>query len=171
MVYEKLKMIPTNVKILIFFGVFLLCALGSYLFFEDTKLLEKRIFSRQKELFLTLQLRDSYESKKHVPERTTVKPIDQSTLSLALIEDMVGKTFTGGRLTQLQPLTAKEGKGDHRSSVEIKVSGAPLNEVVLFVRAAENSGFQIGKMRLSLPANNPMALDMQAIIVERRSHG
>jgi hypothetical protein len=163
--------IPENIKVISFCGIFLLSGLLSFLFFEDTKLIEKRIFLRQKDLSLTLQLRDSYESKKKVLEKSTLRSKDQSSLSLSVIEDMAGKTFIGGRLTQLQPVTSKENKGERRAAIELRITGAPLNEVVSFVKVAEDSGYRISKIKLSLPSANQAALDMQITIVERRTRG
>jgi hypothetical protein len=170
-IYSWFCNIPKNVKIILFCGIFVISGLLSYMFYQDTKLIEKRISSRQKELLLSLQLRDSYESKKRLSDRSLVRANDQSPLSLALIEDVVGKTFLGGKLIQLQPVTSKEIRGERKTAVEVKISGAPLNEVITFVKTTENSGFQIGKIRLSSPATNPMALDMQITIVERRIRG
>jgi hypothetical protein len=170
-IYTWFKEIPRNIKIITFCGIFLLSGLLSFLFFEDTKLIEKRIFSRQRDLSLALQLRDSYELKKRVLEKSSAKSTDQSPLSLSTIEDMIAKAFIGGRLIQLQPVTSKENKIDRRMAIDIRISGAPLNEVISFVKAAENSGFRISKIRLSLPSNNPIALDMQVTITERRARG
>jgi hypothetical protein len=170
-IYSWFREIPENIKIIAFCGIFLLSGFLSFLFFEDTKLIEKKIFLRQKELSLTLQLRDAYELKKRVLEKATVRSVDQSPLSLSALEDMIGKTFIGGRLMQLQPVTSKEGKGERRAAIDVRISGAPLNEVVSFMKVTETSGYRISKITLSLPSTNPMALDMQFTITERRARG
>jgi hypothetical protein len=165
------RKIPSNTKILACCGVFLLSGLISYFFYEDTKFIEKRILSKQKDLALTIQLRDLYESRKQALERPNFKATIQLPLSLTIVEEMVGKIFIGGRLVQLQSTTTKELKGARKAAVEVKVTGAPLNEVTSFIELSENSGFQISRLRLSLPSSNPMALDMHATIVERRNRG
>jgi hypothetical protein len=168
---SRLAAIPERVYVVIFFGIFLVAALSAYFIREDTDLLEKQIHSRQKDLSRVLLLRDSYESKKHESERSVPGTADSRGLSLALVEETVAKSFVGGSLLALQPSTAKEEKGSKRMAVEVKVAGAALGEIVSFVKATESSGFRVEKLRLSLPASNPSALDMQATITERRSHG
>ena len=117
-----------------------------------------------------LQLRDVYETKKHEPERNTLGKPDNKGLSLALVEDIVTKSFVGGTLTSLQPSTDKEN-GSAQTAVEVKVTGAAVGEVVAFTKAVENAGLRIEKLNLSLPASNPMVLDMQATLEEGRTHG
>jgi hypothetical protein len=56
-------------------------------------------------------------------------------------------------------------------AVDVKVTGAPLGEVISFVKSADNFGLYVSKLRLSTPAANPTSVDMQATIVERRSNG
>jgi hypothetical protein len=168
---ERFDTIPHNVRILFFCGIFLIALAVTYSFFEEARMLEKRISSKQRDLVQLLQLRDYYEAKRHAVEKSPFRKPEQQRLSLTVIEDMVGRTFIGGHLSQLQPVTAKEGKMDRRAAVDVKVTGAPLGEVIAFVQAAENAGFQIGRIRLSLPAANPTALDIQATVMERRTHG
>jgi hypothetical protein len=155
--------------VVVFLGIFAITALSTYFLHEDTVLLEKQIASRQKDVGIMLQLRNSYEMKKRAFEKTP-KGAEQQSLSLAAIEEMVAKSFVGGKLASLQPTTAKE-KGPQKMSVEVKITGAPLGEVISFMKAAENSGLVVGRLRLSLPDANPMALDVQATITDRRSHG
>jgi hypothetical protein len=168
---SNFDVVPHNVKVLVLLGLFLISTLITYFLSEDTALIEKRISSKQKDLALVLQLRDSYETKKRVADKGVVRRADQPALSLGTLEDMVSKSFVGGHLAQLQPVASKEGKGDRRVAVDVKVTGAPLGEVISFVRAAEDAGFIVRRLRLSLPAANPMALDMQATVMERRSRG
>jgi len=168
---SRLAAIPERVYVVIFFGIFLVAALSAYFIREDADLLEKQIHSRQRDLSRVLLLRDAYENKKHESERSAPGTADSRALSLALVEETVAKSFVGGSLLALQPATTKEEKGSKRMAVEVKVAGAALGEVVSFVKALESAGFRVEKLRLSLPASNPSALDMQATITERRSHG
>jgi hypothetical protein len=170
-IFRRLAAVPERVYVVIFFGIFLVAALSAYFIREDTDLLEKQIHSRQKDLSQVLLLRDSYESRKRDSERYVPRAADNRGLSLALIEETAAKSFVGGSLLALQPSTTKEEKGSRRMAVEIKVGGAALGEIVSFVKATESSGFRVEKLRLSLPASNPSALDMQATITERRSRG
>jgi hypothetical protein len=165
-----LKAIPANVYVLVFVGIFAVTALFAYFIREDTLMLEKRILSRQKEVGAALQLRDSYEMKRRSFEGPAAKGAEQPAMSLAVIEELVAKSFAGGKLVSLQPTTTKE-KGRQRISVDLKIAGAPLGEVVSFVKAAEGAGLLVARLRLSLPEANPMTLDVQATLTERFSNG
>jgi len=163
--------IPERIYVLIFFAIFLVAGLSAYFIREDTDLLEKQIYAKQRDLAQVLILRDSYETKKRESDRSVTKPADDRGISLALVEQTVAKSFVGGNLVTLQPSMTKEEKGGKHTDVEIRVAGAALGEVVSFVKATESSGLHVEKLRLSLPAGNPSALDVQATITERRSHG
>lgn len=163
--------LPPNIYVLLFLGIFLLAALFTYFLREDTLLLERRIVSRQKALVTTVQLRDSYETKRRAFERLAPDRNDQRAMSLTLIEEIIAKSFVGGSLASLQPTTTKGDRGGQRMAIEIKVVGAPLGEIVSFIKATENTGLRVGKLRLSLPAANPVTLDMQATVVERHVRG
>ena len=163
--------IPERVYVVIFSGIFLVAGLWTYFIREDTDLLEKQIYSSQRDLAQVLLLRDSYETKKRESDRSVTKPADDKGISLALVEQTAAKSFVGGNLVSLQPSTVKGEKASKRLVVEIKVSGAALGEVVSFVKATESSGLYVEKLRLSLAAANPSALDVQATITERHSHG
>jgi len=163
--------IPERIYVVIFSGIFVVAALSAYFIREDTDILEKQIYAKQKDLAQVLILRDSYESKKRESDRSVTKPADDKGISLALVEETTAKSFVGGNLVSLQPSTTKEEKGSKRTVVEIRVAGVALGEVVSFVKATESSGLHVEKLRLSLAAANPSALDMQATITERRSHG
>jgi hypothetical protein len=169
--FDRLAAVPEKIYLLLFSGVFLVTAIFSYFTWQDTVLLEGRISARQRDLAEVLQLRDAYETKKHEADPHVLRKPDTPAISLALVEGMVTKSFVGGILTALQPATGKEEKGNKQMTIEVKVSGAALGEIVAFVKAAESSGLRIEKLHLSLPASNPTALDMQATIAERRSHG
>jgi hypothetical protein len=169
--HKRFMALPTNICILVFSGVFLLTALFTYFLHEDTLLLERRIASRQKDLGTVIQLRDSYETKRQAFEKYAPDRSDQRGMSLAVMEAIVAKSFVGGSLASLQPTTTKEDRGGQRMAIDIKVVGAPLSEIVSFIKATENTGLRVGRLRLSLPAANPSTLDMQATVVERRVHG
>jgi hypothetical protein len=168
---RRLSSIPPNIYILICMGIFLVMAFATYFVREDTHLIEKRITSKQKEVGAILQLRDSYEMKKRVLDRYATNKTDHQGISLALMEEVIAKNFIAGSLASLQPATTKEDKGGQHMAVEVRVTGAPLGEVISFIRATESGGLRVGKLRLSLPAANPTVLDMQATILERRLHG
>ena len=170
--FERLAAVPERIYVMLFFGIFLVTAFSAYFLREDTALLEKRIAAQRRNLAEVIQLRDIYETKKHgIGGRASDKKPDYQHLSLGLVEGLVAKSFVGGTLASLQPSTNKEGKASRQVRVDVKVAGAALGEVVTFVKAAEDSGIGIEKLQLSLPASNPTALDMQATLFERRSHG
>jgi hypothetical protein len=172
-IFSSLAAVPERVYIMIFSGVFLVASFSAYFIREDANLLEKQIYFKQKELSQMLQLRDAYETKKHESERFVPKTADNQGISLALIEGTVAKSFVGGTLASLQPATTKGEKGSkqQRMVVDVKVTGAALGEIVSFVKATDNAGLRVEKLRLSLPASNPTAVDMEATVTERLSHG
>jgi hypothetical protein len=163
--------VPRNLYILVFLGIFFITAVYSYFLREDAHLVEKRIISRQRDVGVALQLRDSYEMKKRMFEKFAPQKSDVKGISLGFVEETVVKTFVGGRLASLQTTTRKEARGNQQTAVEVKVTGAALGEVISFIKAVENNGLLIGKIRLSVPAANPTVLDMQATLIERGSHG
>jgi len=168
-IFDTLRNVPEKIYVMVFFGIFLVTGLSAYFTMEDTALLEKRIEMKQKDLAEVIQLRDVYETKKHEPDRYSPAKADNQGISLGLVEEMVTKSFVGGRLTSLQPSTGNDEKKGKRAAVEIKVAGAALGEIVAFTEATEKAGLRIEKLNLSLPASNPMALDMQATVTEGRS--
>lgn len=170
-IFDELAHVPKRTYALIFLGVFFAAALSIYFLNEQTRLLERQISSRQKDLSEMWRLKNTYEMKKRTFEKFAARATDIRGMSLALVEEMVAKNFVGGTLTTLQPATTREGKGSQQTAVEVKVTGAPLREIVSFVKAAENVGLHVEKLRLTLPAANPTALDVQATIVERRTRG
>ena len=143
----------------------------AYFLSEDTRLLEKKIESRQKDYAEVLQLKDVYESQKRAFEKAVSRKVENRGISLGVVEEMVAKNFIGGTLTALQPVTAREEKGAQRMAVDVKVTGAALGEIISFVKSADNFGLYVSKLRLSPPAANPTSLDMQATVMERRSNG
>ncbi len=170
-ILKRLSAIPRTGWVLILLGVFVITLFSGYFVREDTLLLEKRIASRQKDVAIVLQLRDSYETKKRAAERYATKKIVQQGMSLALIEEITAKSFVGGKLASLQPTTTREQKEGPQMAVEVKATGVPLGEVIGFVRAVEDSGLRVSKIRLSLPAANSSDLELQATLQERRLHG
>jgi hypothetical protein len=169
--YDRLAAVPERIYVLAFLGVFVVTAFFAYFARQDTALLEVRIAARQRELADILQLRDVYEARKHELDGRGLRKPDSQPVSLALVEGLVNKSFVGGSLTAMTPATGKGEKGNGQMVVELKVAGAALGEIVTYVKAAENAGMRVVKLRLSQPSSNPTALDMQATVVERRSHG
>ncbi len=168
---DNLPKAPRSAYVLIFSAVFVISLFCAYFLSADGRVLEKKIESKQKDYAEILLLRDVYESQKRAFEKAVSKKTENRPMSLGAVEEMAGKSFIGGTLTGLQPVTVKEGKGVQRMSVDVKVSGAALGEVISFVKSAENCGFVVGKLRLSQQAANPTTLDMQATVMERPSNG
>lgn len=169
---DNLSAVPHSVYVLVFSAIFVISVSYAYFLNEDAGLLEKKIESRQKDYAEVLQLRDAYESQKHAFEKAVSKKVENNKgISLGVVEEMVAKSFTGGTLAALQPVAAREGKKGQRMSVEVRVNGAALGEVISFVKSADSLGLYVAKLRLSLPAANPTTLDMQATVAERPSNG
>jgi hypothetical protein len=104
-----------------------------------------------------------YETAK----RPTLKNVEKSETggtSLAPVETIAKKTLIGGKLTMLKPAMLKQEKGTQQMVIEVRVTGAPLSEIVSFIGTAENTGFQIKRLQLTVPQTNPVALDMHLII-------
>jgi hypothetical protein len=167
---ERLRTVPQNIYVIAFLGIFAICAFLAYFTREDTFLLERKIESRQKDYAEILQLRDIYEAKKHAAEKAGAGRVEKRPVTLASVEELVGKSFTGGALSTLHPVAEKGEKGAQQA-VEIKVTNAPLGEIISFVKNAEGFGFYVGRLRLSLSSANTGALDVQATVMEKRSSG
>ena len=170
-ILDNFPAVPASVYVLAFLAIFGISAIYAYFLSEDTRLLEKKIELRQKDYAEVLQLKDVYESQKRAFEKAVSRKVDNRGISLGVVEEMVAKNFIGGTLTALQPATTREEKGGQRMAVDVKVTGAPLGEVISFVKSADNFGLYVSKLRLSVPAANPTSLDMQATLMERRSNG
>ncbi len=166
---DRLRTVPQNVYVIAFLGIFAISAFFAYFTSEDTRLLERKIESRQRDYAEILQLRDIYEAKKHAADKAGAGHVEKRPVTLASVEEMVGKSFVGGALSTLHP-AAERGQGG-AGAVEIKVTNAPLGEVISFVKNAESFGFYVGKLHLSLSAANTGVLDVQATVMERRSNG
>ena len=164
---ERLRTVPQNVYVIGFLGVFVISLLFAYFTMEDTRLLEKKIQSRQKEYAEVLRLREIYEAKKHAAEKAGGQG-EKHPMTLASVEELAGKSFFGGTLSNLRPVTDRMGRGAGSMAVEIKVTNAPLGEVISFVRNAEGFGFYVGKLHLSLSSAGTGGLNVEATVTEKR---
>jgi hypothetical protein len=160
-----LSSVPERIWIFVMAGIFILAGIGTYFLHTDTRLMEQKIISKQKELTAVLQLRDTYEARKRVAEKSLQK-IESTGMSLASVEGIVSKTLVGGKLTMLKPATIKEDRGKQQMVVELRVTNAPLGEIVSFLKAAEAAGFHVKKLQLTLPQANPTSLDMHVIVAQ-----
>ena len=131
--------VPRSVYVLLFSAVFVISVFYAYFLNEDARLLEKKIESAQRDYAEVLQLRDAYESQKRAFEKAVSKKVENRGISLGVVEEMAAKSFTGGTLAALQPVNAREGKGGQRMSVDVKVTGAALGEVISFARTCRQS--------------------------------
>lgn len=144
--------------------VFLWISFTSY---RESKAVEQRIASKRNELARVLQLKDAYLWAKNKAElSSSARKDDRRSFSLAAVEELVSKAFANGKLVMLKPSTLKEQKGSAQSSIEIKVSGAALAEVVSFCNAVEGLGLKVRKFYLTVPQNQN-TLDLYAAITER----
>jgi hypothetical protein len=160
-----LSSVSERVWVFVLGGIFILAGVGTYFLYTDTRLMDQKIISKQKELAAVMQLRDTYEAGKRAAEKSLQKAESRGT-SLASVEGIVSKTLVGGKLTMLKPATMKEEKGKQQMVVELRVANAPLGEIVSFLKAAEAAGFRVKKLQLTLPQNNPMSLDMHVIVAQ-----
>ena len=90
-------------------------------------------------------------------------------MSLAAVEEIATRSLVGGRLTALRPVSSRSEKERKQPVVEVKVSGAPLGEVVSFLQAIDSAGFRLKKIQLSLPGTGQTLLEMQASLVDGRT--
>ena len=158
-------LVPERVWLLVFAGFFFLAAAASYVLHADARAVEQKIVSKQREVSLALQLKDTYETRTRSAEKSFQKTESVGT-SLASVETIATKTLVGGKLTMLKPATLKEEKGTQQMAIELSVTGAPLGEVVSFLKAAETAGFHVKRLQLTVPQANPMALDMHVIMAQ-----
>lgn len=160
-----LLFVPERVWLLLFVGIFFLGAVASYIVYNDAGAAEQKIASKQREVASVLQLKDVYETKK----RSTGKSVQKTEsvgMSLAAVDAIVSKTFAGGKLSTLKPSTSREEKDTEQMAIELGVTGAPLGEIVSFLKAAEAGGFHVKKLQLTVPQAGPTALDLHAILVQ-----
>jgi hypothetical protein len=160
---SALSSIPERVWLFIFGGIFLLGGVGTFFLHTDARLLEQKIVSKQKEVSSVLQLKEAYEAKKHGAEKSLQKA-GSTGMSLATVEGIVSKAFVGGKLIALKPAALREEKGTQQMVIELRVAGAPLGEVVSFLKAAETAGFRVRRLQLTVPQANPTALDMAVMM-------
>ena len=170
-ILDNFPAVPASVYVLAFSAIFGISVIYAYFLSEDTCLLEKKIESKQKDYAEVLQLKDAYESQKRYLEKAVSRKVENRGISLGVVEEMVGKNFSGATLAALQPAATREEKGGQRMAVDVRVPGATLGEVISFVKSADNFGLYVGKLRLSAPPANPASLDVQATVMERRSNG
>jgi hypothetical protein len=96
-----------RVYIMILAGVCILAAFSAYFIKQDTYVLEQKILSRQKDVAAVQVLRDLYEARRQSSQRLAAKPAGPAGISLALIEEIVTRSFVGGRLTSLKPVAGR----------------------------------------------------------------
>ncbi|MGD0233851.1 MAG: hypothetical protein ABSC55_04860 [Syntrophorhabdales bacterium] len=160
-----LLLIPERVWLFIFTGIFFLGAVASYVLHTDASAVEQKIVSKQREVSSVLQLKETYETRKRSIEKS-LQRTESVGMSLASVEGIVTKTLVGGKLTMLKPATLKEEKGTQQMAIELTVTGAPLGEVVSFLKAVETAGFHVKRLQLTVPQANPTALDMHVIMAQ-----
>ena len=162
---QALNLVPERVWLLLFVGIFFLGGVVSYVFHIDARAMEQKIVSKQREVSSVFQLKDAYEARKRSADRSLQKA-ESVGMSLASVESIVTKTLVGGKLTMLKPATMKEEKGTQQPAIELNVTGAPLGEIVSFLKAAETAGFHVKRLQLTVPQANPAALDMHVIMAQ-----
>lgn len=160
-----LLLVPERFWLLLFLGIFFLGGVASYVVYTDARALEQKIVSKQREVSSVQQLKDTYDARKRNAEKSYQKS-ESVGMSLATIEGIVTKTLVGGKLTMLKPAASKEEKGTQQMAIELGVTGAPLGEIVAFLKAAENAGFRVKRLQLTVPQANPSALDMHVIMAQ-----
>jgi hypothetical protein len=165
-----LATIPERVYILGFVGVFFVATVAAYYVHQDTRLLEKKIVSKQKEVAYIYALKEIYEAKKQAVEAGVPGGSSAKGMSLASIEQIASKSLIGGRLVTLRPAAGKADKTKGQMVVEVKISGAPLGEVVTFLQAIDSAGYRPKKLQLSLPGTGQTMLEMQASLIDVRAH-
>jgi hypothetical protein len=163
-----LATIPERVYILGFVGIFFLASVAAYFAFQDTRLLEKKIASKQKEVSDVYALREIYEARKQATDAAGPKETAAKGMSLASIEEIASKSLIGGHLVALRPASAKSDKDKRQMVVELKISGIPLGEVITFLQAIDSAGYKPQKLQLSLPGTGQTLLEMQASLIDGR---
>jgi hypothetical protein len=167
---EFLATIPERVYVLGFAGIFVVATMAAYFVYQDTGILEKKIMSKQKEVADIYALKELYEAKKQAVEALAPAGSAPKGMSLASIEEIASKSLIGGRLVTLRPSPGKGDKEKRQMVVEVKVSGAPLGEVVTFLQAIDSAGYRPKKLQLSLPGTGQTMLEMQASLIDGRAH-
>lgn len=165
-----LATIPERVYILGFVGIFCVATMATYFIYQDTRILEKKIVSKQKEVADVYALKELYEVKKQSIEAAAPTGTAPKGMSLASIEEIASKSLIGGRMVTLRPAAGKGDKDKRQLVVEMKVSGAPLGEVIAFLQAIDSAGYRPKKLQLSLPGTGQTVLDMQTSLIDGRVH-
>lgn len=161
---NMISSLPERVYIAIFIAIFLISSAYAYILVDDALMLDKRIAQKQQELDRIIKLKNLYLAKKKSFSRTTSKSSQESVISLTLLEEVIVKSFIGGKLNMLKPSTIKEEKGGAIAAFEVRVGGAALGEIITFVKSLEDAGFFIKKLQLNVPAAGQTVIDMSAII-------
>lgn len=161
---NMLSSLPERVYIAIFIAIFLISSAYAYILSDDARILDQRIGQKQQELDKIIKLKDLYLAKKKSFDRTTSKSKQESVISLTLLEEVITKSFIGGKLNMLKQSTTKEEKGGSIEAFDVKVGGAALGEIITFIKSLEASGFFIKKLQLNMPAAGQTVIDMSATI-------
>jgi hypothetical protein len=162
---SALSSIPERAWFFVFAGIFIVGGIGTFFLYTDTRQLEQKIISKQKEVSSVLELKETFDARKRNPEKSIQKS-ESAGMSLASVESVVSKTLVGGKLTMLKPATLKEERGAQQMVIELRVAGAPLGEVVSFLKAAQTAGFRVKRLQLTVPQANPTAVDMHVIMAQ-----
>ncbi len=157
--------IPERVWLLIFAGIFIAGGVGTFFLYGDTRLMEQKITSKQKEVSSVMHLKEVYEAKKKRGAEKSTETRSEG-MSLADVQGIVSKTFVGGKLTMLKPATLKGERGAQQMVIEVRVAAAPLGEVVSFLKAAEKAGLRTKRLQLAVPQANPAGLDMHVMMAQ-----
>jgi hypothetical protein len=165
-----LATIPERVYLLGFAGIFCVAMVATFYLYQDTRILEKQITSKQKEVANIYALKDLYEAKKQAIDAAAPAGSAKKGMSLASIEEITTKSLIGGRLVALRPVAGKGDKDKRQMVVELKLSGAPLGEIVTFLRAIDSAGYRPKKCQLSLHSAGQTMLDLQASLIDGRVH-
>lgn len=165
-----LATIPERVYLLGFIGIFCVAVVATYFIYEDTMVLERKIVSKQKEVADTYGLKELYEAQRQALQAAAPAGSAQKGMSLASIEEIAAKSLIGGRLVALRPSAGRTDKEKRQMVIELKVSGAPLGEVVTFLQAIDSAGYRPKKLQLSLPSTGQTMLEMQASLIDGRVH-
>lgn len=151
-------------------GIFILIIVVSlsyaYIVNQDCRDLDRKIAARQGELDRIIKLKKLYLAKKRSFDRAASRGGGESVATLAQLEEIVANSFVGGRLTMLKPSLIKEGrgKGKKQDTMELKIGGATLGEVITFVTTLESAGLYVKKLQLSMPAAGQVVIDMYVIV-------
>lgn len=165
-----LATIPERVYMFGFVGIFFVAAMAAYFVYQDTTILEKKIMSKRKEVADIYALKELYEARKQAIETAAPAGSAPQAMSLASIEEIASKNLIGGRLVTLRPAPVKGDRNKRQMVVEVKVSGAPLGEVITFLQSIDSAGYRAKKLQLSLPGTGQTMLEMQASLVDGRIH-